>query len=324
MKEKVGMTTFVFGKEYQEYIPFLIYSIKKSYPEYIPIIFLNNSLREKTKKNLRLIKPLGKFIIKENYANRNLNRFRGKALRWLIRDDILMRFDYIYFVDIDMLYFEEPIPLHIQHKKHMKVLDLPFSNVLRKKINENRKMKIILKRAQKYGIKNAIYNFIRGKVEEKRLTGLHFVKVNEYFERIKESQNKYRDIIFNKDYKKYFQGFSDEPVLYKICNESGFNMNNLGTWEENPVKSLNFNNFSNPNFRPHHGIHLGLFRGKNIPSSKIVAESEVYQYYAKKMQNYIRDDFFIKLLENSKNFIQEEFKHLFEYYSIKNSIKNNI
>lgn len=305
-------------------MPIVLYSLKKSYPQYTPIIYLHKNLREDVKEKLSDIVSLDKFVIKENNYEylKGLSNQRGKALRWVIRDKKLKDFDYVYFIDIDILYFREPIPLHAQHKKHMKILDLPFSNVIRTKVNNNRKPKTFLYRVKNYGLTNAILNFMKGKRTEKRLSGLHFVEVKRYFEKVEMMQKKYRKILTDENRLKNIEALSNEGILYEICKKSGFDLNKLGEYYEDPVSANNFNNFEKRNFRPHHGIHLGLFRGNdtNVPTSKIIADSNTYDYYIKNIDRYLDDKIFIRLLNNSDDFIKKQFDSMFQYYSISNPI----
>lgn len=317
--DSVCVTTFLFGQDYQGYIPFLLYSLKKSYPDYVPIIFLHEGLRYNIKRDLELIEPLGEYFIRERFfTNIKISSpYQGNALRWVLNDNQFKNYDYVYFIDSDILYFKEPVPLHLQHLRHMELLDLPFSNVTRKNVVRNRTLDVLFARRKHFGILNAIKNYLKGTVVENRLSGLHFVETKAYFPRVKLAQQKYLDLLVNNAYLKYFQGFSDEPVLYQICEESGFDLGNLGTYSDD--YSLDFHNYSSRDFRPHHGIHLGLFRNylktDQARLSKIL-NSDVYKYYLSCLKSYLKDENFIKLLESADKFIRKQFNLLFLYYSL--------
>lgn len=326
MKDSICVTTFIFGEKYQEYLPLLLYSIKKSYPEYNPVIFLHDEIKEDLKNRLKLVKKLGCFTIKEKYFYniKKLKRSQGKALRWVLRDEIIKEHDYVYFIDSDIIYIREPTALHIQHIKHMDLLDLPFSNIMRRKVNNNRSLDTLDSRYNCYGIKNAVRNFLKGTVIENRLTGLHFVRTKDYFPKIRSAQRKYEKLLSSKEYLKYFQGLSDEPILYQICKESGFELENLylkpikdeNRDQEKFLQRYDYDNFDQRNFRPHHGIHLGMFRDEPEGFSKILADSDTYEYYIQKLKKYLEDQTFVRIIEESNSMVSRQLNNLFEYYGI--------
>ena len=317
MDPKICLSTFIFGRRYQGYLPLLIYSIKKSYPQYHPIVFIHESLRSDVKENLSKINQLGSFDVIDGYfAEIDIQSvFQGKALRWLLNDPTFHDYDYLYFIDIDMLYCKEPIPLHEQHVKHMDRTELPFSNVVREKKTNNRSIKTFLRRVKNYGVQNASNNYLKGTVVEKRLTGLHFVKVQEYFKQISKIQEKYFPKLKTLDLLDDFQGFSDEPLLYQLCKEAGFEVDKLGKYSG--LESINYQNCNKLSFRPHHGIHLGLFRdGNEVLNYSNVPDSEVYQQYLKRFKKYLNDKLFIEILNNSDEFIKGQIKNVISYYNI--------
>lgn len=329
---EVCVTTFIFGEKYQEYLPLLLYSLKKSYPEYTPIIFLHGELKDEIEERLKLVEPLGNFTIVENKFSeiKDLEFCQGKGLRWVLRDNLIRQYEYAYFIDSDIIYCREPIPLHEQHIKHMKVLDLPFSNIIREKIYKNRSIKVIGKRIKEYGsegLKSSICNFFRGNVTENRITGLHFIKTKEYFEEVKEAQEKYYKILKStKSYLKHFQGLTDESVLYRVCEESGFDLNKLEKSSDVDLCSLlNFKNFDKRGFRPVHGVHLGKFR--NYYQKGVINEesaySMAYNFYIKRLKEYLEDPTFIQILKESDPFIKKQFNAMLDYYSIPSPLEEN-
>jgi len=313
---KVCVTTFVFGRKYQGYIPLLIYSLLKSYPDYVPIIFVHYRLRDDIACTLKELRSLGHFIVKDNYFNefKTLNTFEGKSLRWILQDDIYLQYDYVYYVDIDIIYIKEFPPLHEQHIEHMNVLQLPFSNACRLANNRNRTCHTFMRRVKNYGINNAVINFIRGNKTEKQLTGLHFVKTDEYFPAVDAAQKKYKQLLLSGKYLSIFQGFKNEALLYTICRESGFDLSNVAT--QSNLKGLDFKDYTIPCFRPHHGIHLGVFRGGGEPIQKDICDSITYKYYVKTFLSYLDDPLFIKVLKNADPFISEQLSAFFKYYNI--------
>lgn len=319
MNKNICVTTVVFGEKYQGYIPTLLFSLLKSYPEYMPIIFVYGSLREDVRNKIKKIESLGEFLVIDNYFNQfnNLNAFQGKSLRWILRDELIMEYEYVYFVDIDMIYLREDPMLHTQHILHMDTTKVPFSNVLREGLYNNRKLRLFLHRLKIYGIRNAIRKFIEGTVAEPKLTGLHFVKTKEYFPAVNLSQIRHEKMLKSREYLRYYQGYSNETVLYNICKEAGFNFNFLGEYSDS--NSLDFKNYYNPNFRPHHGLHLGIFREKKQIKTinNKVADSNTYKFYVDGFKELLKDTIFINLIENADVFIQRHFQMLFSYYGLK-------
>jgi hypothetical protein len=318
MKDNICVTTFVFGEKYQGYLPILLYSLKKAYPAYVPIIFIHGKLRNEIRIVLQDLEQLGKFIIKEDYYNKigKLGIVQGKALRWVLRDQLFLEYDYLYFVDIDILYFKETPSLHEQHIQHMDMLNTPYSNVRRSKITYNATKKVIKSRIKEFGITNAVINLLKGTVKENRLTGLHFVKTKEYFSQVKEIQEKYEKLLFSNKYLNYFQGNTCEAILFQICYESGLKVEDIGYYSDK--YSLDFTNYKEKNFRPHHGIHLGLFRNKKYTDNvnETVTKSATYKYYISQLDEYLEDDFFLQILKKSDDFILDHFICLFKYYNI--------
>ncbi|MBW3466405.1 hypothetical protein [Arthrospiribacter ruber] len=312
-KEKVCVTTFVFGDKYKSYIPLLLYSLKKAYPDYVPIIFIHGELSNKVQSLLKIIKDLGEFKLVENYFSEfdNLERKQGSALRWVIYEDYFLDFDFLYYVDIDIFYLREPIPLHSQHKNHIEKFELPFSNVKREKITDNRELKTIKKRFDSFGLINTLRQYFNGRVVENRFTGLHFVVPNEYFLRVKKAQDLLKEMLLDNSYLNEFQGFSDEPMLYWIIKESGYNVDLFGQYSE--PNSLDFENYKSLDFRPHHGIHLAIFRENNFNKEKfsVILNSPAYQFYFEAFNYQIKSDpIFNLVLEGSDNFIKDQFSRM--------------
>lgn len=315
MNPSVCVTTFVFGSKYQGYIPFLMYSLLKSYPEYVPIVFVHGKLKEDIHQQLEWLRTMGRFVIKDHVFPefKTLNTFEGKALRWLLQDDLLLAYDYIYFVDIDIIYINEDPPLHVQHIEHMQRLNLPFSNTSRLKINRNRELKTFSRRIKNYGIRNAVKHFIRGNQTEKRLTGLHFIKTKTYLPAVKPYQENYQQWLLSKKYLSRFQGFDDEPLLYQLCLDAGMPLDHVGEHDET---SICYKNYKTLSFRPHHGIHLGLFRGEEPVKNSHVLRSSTYEYYVSVFLNYLKDPLFIRLLTDAAPFIKKQFASLLDFYNI--------
>jgi hypothetical protein len=200
----------VTGK-YQRFIPLFCYFCASSYPEYAIRIFLDGKMEGYVKKSLRLLNGLGDIRIVEF----GLGNLKGrvpheiKSLRWIMNPNEYEGFDNIYLGDIDIMIVKEPISLEDQHIQHCIKCGLSYSNSVRPKTQ--------------------------------RLSGLHFIRRQQYFDSIKniriEYQNAWNDGLLKKE--------KNENVLYKIIEESGIG-------------------FPKGWFRPHHGIHLGIWRSKEV------------------------------------------------------------
>src|SRR5690606_35920123 len=144
----------------------------------------------------------------------------------------------------------------------------------------------------------AVKMMLKTKRIEYKLSGLHFVKVDEYYERLNSDvrekeikilkRGKISNLIFYPN---------NEIYLYKLLDYVGFDLNRLATQSDGGIKMLE----PTPNrleFRPEHGIHLGMFRSKDIASFNLdILNSEAYQYYIQKYkEDIITDEVFINLL----------------------------
>ncbi len=212
MEENICIVVVAGGDFFQDYIPIFIYSVLKSYPNYTVIVYVVGRLKNHLIKSIDLLKSIGTFIIKENaiskildlkissdnefkiekdYLDKKLTSKLERYLRWIIIDEDLMTFKYIYFGDIDIFIVPEKLSLLEQHKNHMTKTNLCYSNKLRDA-------------TQKFD----------------RLTGLHFIKTKEYFEKTRNVIEKYQNMIKNRN----LNIDNDEKLLYKIIFESDLEM----------------------------------------------------------------------------------------------------
>lgn len=233
---KLCFAPFVFG-DYTNYVPFYIYSILKSYPDYYIKVFVKGFLTQNQKIALSKLheKLSNNFEIIENYFN-NLLTDKGieknRCLRWLIPSKEFKNFENVYMGDIDILIIKENPSLLDSHLQHCTKTNLPYSNTIRK--------------------------------STKRLTGLHFIKTKEYFNKMNSLINYY---IINND--KIPNNLKDEKFLYSMIK-----------------KTIGFGNLKQVTFRPHHGLHLGFFRNflnyttKNLNSYKIIHKMKISEYIA--------------------------------------------
>lgn len=248
IKKELVFCVYVFG-EYNKYIPYYIYGITKSYPEHHIKILVHNSLTNEQKKAITLIDN-SNVEIKENCLNEikfNKKYIKGgneKILKWLIPHEELYGYKYAYIGDVDMFIVKEFPSLLESHIEHMNKIGLPFSNAIRK--------------------------------NQKRLTGLHFIDVEKYYQILNPIINEYLNDNnkLNNDLKKCPNG--NEEFLYNmIKNSIGF-----GAYKNEIIEGGSLY------YRPHHGLHIGLLRIKNKEKIEILPD-------------YINDDLLQKILKIS-------------------------
>ena len=317
----VLLTTFVYGEKYQAYIPLLIYSCKKAYPEYDIMLFVYGNLTPNIKEQVVSLQYTN-IKIKENCFSDcpKMTPRVSQCLRWVLWDDSFINYDFIYVVDIDMLYIREPQPLHIQHEKHMQVYNLMFDNIRRKHKRNVTKMTTILQRF-KYAKFRSWLKFFLGNKIEYRATGLHFIDAKKYYGVLRRKKLEYyKEKIYNKGGTRWAMYPNDEVLLYSILEREGLKPEKMAI-QTDSMTSLDFNNPQRPEFRPHHGIHLGIFR-KEIESltesDKKILDSMTYRYYVNQyIDLYKSDKVFDHLISVSPSFIKTCFNKMHKYYGIK-------
>ena len=327
---KICLTTFIYGNTYQNYIPLILYSVAKSYPEYHVKIFINGSLRADLRNSLNLIEHYyTNFSIIENHFNDcpEMTPLKAKSLRWVLWDESFLDYDYLYYIDSDILYMREPMALHEQHINHMKFINSDcVSNIMRKKEIRNSDLFLYLS-VIKYGGISSLLRYPFNKFEY-RMSGLHFVKVSSYFKYLTvEKLEWYREKIYNG---KAFNGLlypNDETLLYYMMKESGCNVSNFAI-QQSSSSMFDFNNPYKKEFCPHHGIHLGIFRVpnyQNIEWTKEQLDSEDYLYYRNIFQQeWLSDIDFHSLYPLLPYEIQKTFKDLINYYNISSTLISKI
>lgn len=226
--------TFVYGKYYR-FLPYYIFSISKNYPETAILILYNGKIPDGYKKT---IKGYTNIFLFEDVANDfewlNNLKHRGAAkqtLRHILKLDVFNDFDAIYFGDVDILYLDEKYDLFDFHSKQAMKSGLPFSNRVRP-MNDN------------------------PMVPSTRLTGLHFIKVKPYYQKMNSIIDRF---VLNEEFRNDILKKSNrnENVLYFLCMEA---------FHFNPLQIMK-------NERPWHGFHLGLVRGKDYLNISTIEEN---------------------------------------------------
>lgn len=316
MKEKVCLTTFIYGEKYQEYIPLLVYSCMKSHPEYSLVLFVYGKLSLAVKDALSYLDCHSLKIVENAFSDyNNITPLKARSLRWVLWDDSFNEHDYLYIVDIDMIYINEGIPLHTQHIIHMDKTKLCFDNLRRNNDRLENAFLRLLQRVKYAGLHSIFWYLFNNSVEYK-LSGLHFIKISEYYKVFKvEIRDEYTKKILSYRFLNEIKTPNDEVLLYHIVKKLGLNPDVLSI-QSDPVKMLGFNNPDRDEFRPHHGIHLGLFRSKG-PINNEVLDSKTYLYYASEFKrNYLSDPLFIDMLKRLPEEIQTQIERVKKYYCL--------
>lgn len=317
--KKICLTTFVYGDRYIDFIPLLLYSCTKAYPEYDIKIFVYGEIKKRVKKQISNIKHQNRIeIIENSYSEfKVMTPLLSKTLRWLLWLDDFYNYDYLYTVDIDMLYIQEPLLLHEQHILHMNAIDLPFSNIKRERKFNFLKSYDLAKAYKELGLLHSLkcIGVIKNEI---KLTGLHFVKVKDYYtkDNLKIIFQAKEKLIKGKYLSKvYFP--NNEIYLSKLVELLGFDLNKL-SYQKNSTNMLDPNNPSRREFRPHHGIHLGCFVDNDtLKASEEIFKTETYLNYIKiYKKDIITDKVFLNILNESSPYIKQIFNKLHYYFGI--------
>jgi hypothetical protein len=322
--KKLCIVGYVFGDKYQGFIPLYIYSILKNYPDYSVIIYVDYKLDDNIKKQLSYLRDLGEFEVNENFADQYLNQTKikdvhgfKKALRWLIFDEKFKKFEAVYIGDVDIFICKETPGLFEQHMKHCEVLNLPYSNFLRKQIRvEKPNIKILLKIMFKVSFKTFINQCKTKNIPLSRLSGLHFIKTEPYFEKITPLFDKYLNIITGKNRDEYYEQkymLNNESLLYDLIEDSG-----LGLPPVSPNGPLHdYRDVNSISFRPHHGVHLGIFRSMiSVLREEQIIASDIYKEYYNSINELRKnDEIMISIEKNFTPYVKDIFKQMDSYYN---------
>ncbi|MBD5467231.1 MAG: hypothetical protein HDR21_03645 [Lachnospiraceae bacterium] len=313
------IATFVFGYDYQGYIPFQFYSLYKHYPDYDAIVYVDRKLRKETLKLLKLIPGYGekyRVCLVDKIAQ-TLPRPVMKAYRWLMYDDVFENYQYVYIGDIDIYICKEDVPLHEQHILHMTAQKSVFSNIVRaysepplpKWICKHQK---VLKQLGLFIPITKLHKLYNKFFYHKRITGLHFVNTRDYYPAIKKQADKffnvyYKNHIINKIYKlimKYYASYSDETFLYHLIKKSRLR---LPKQADDKTEILFCSDMRSHNFRPHHGLHFGMWRDKTKADAsyhKYMHTPLCRNYYSQFKNELEQDPILKEIMQNSPKKIQ--------------------
>lgn len=204
----------VVNRAYQKYLPYYVYFAFRLESKGcdIKVFAAGEKISSGIKKLVLSIEPFGdsKVVFDESSFSSGYDTSNNqilKSFRWTINRDMVEAYDNIYIGDVDILLCREGEDLFVQHLSHCEKTHLPYSN----------------------SVRNIDHT-------KSRLSGLHFVKCDEYYSLAGKTIEKYSRLLKENGTK-----VSNEENLYRIVEESGMG-------------------FPKKWWRPHHGIHLGLWR----------------------------------------------------------------
>lgn len=241
--KRLCITTFVYGW-YQHFIPVYVYSVLKSYPHYFVKIFLHSRLETRNRELLNAIRKYGyeNFEVVEDYFRDIFNESEYlRTARFFIPGSEFADFDYAYFGDVDFIICKEQPGILEAHAAHCKEIGLPYSNAVRHRDWKD--------------------------LGFRRLSGLHFVCVPEYYSKVgplisKQQYQNYKRLIYRMIHLLYSlvgkRRDFDEIVLYDLVKKAFGKPPDVIVQGKHEV------------FRPHHGIHLGSLRIGRIHAHRVV------------------------------------------------------
>lgn len=298
MKKELCILTYVFGEQYQDYIPLFIYSILKAYPDYFPIIFSELPIVKNVAKQLDMLREIGEFKIYDRYSPiPKLKGQRAKSIRWLFECEELAQYEAAYVGDIDIIIINESPALFKQHMVHCDIIGFPYSNLVRI-AKKNHSLWEALKENGLYGVLVSAFNF---KYTDRKLTGLHFYKIVEYMAKLRPLIPLYLEHLQDHSLqalwvtKHHSNCFSNENFLYDLMMDSGIGVPPVV--EDYGPHLLDYRNYDQVGFRPHHGIHLGVFRSEILSEhDREMLMSDFYkEYYRQFCLATKNDDFYRKM-----------------------------
>jgi len=246
---KFLITTIVGGNLYQNFTPIYIYSVKKAYPNCSVKIYSWDRILTNVKNILKDINCEDNLIYKD-FGNISKCTQNIKAMRWLYQYEDIKDFDVVFTGDIDFFIVEENPSLLDQHLNFCETQNLPYSNRVRAKSH--------------------------------RLTGLHFYKIEEYYNACSNVIDEFRERLCKGDNRIFRHPKSnldiydgDEEMLYQIIEKSGLGFPKNVT-----------------NKRKHHGIHLKRKYNPNLAAK----ETELTEYTNNFVNAYENDEIFKEIL----------------------------
>jgi hypothetical protein len=245
-----------------------IFFCKTTYPDAHPVIFVHQDLEERDSQALNILRAHFDFTVITNYMP-DFEPFGqyGQSLRWLLWDDLFDVFEGIYVGDIDILILPDKMPLFDAHMIHCDTLGKPFSNVLRTPLYQAvlKDKKAFFDSACANTIKTIIYCF-KKRYLEYRLSGLHFFQCQQYKRPFLRHREAFLQILKKKPQLMWNNSNSNEVFLLELMEACGWLHPREYEFLLTPSRKSGAPPL-NVRFRPHHGLHLGIFGHPDLPAA---------------------------------------------------------
>ena len=329
--KKLCVIANVFGK-YQAYIPLFALSWLRAY-SYVDIrIYLNDTVDPLVKKQLELLDVAKNVTIIENVipmtgltenAARHKKIAIAKCIRWIIYEPIFEEYEALYIGDIDIVIANEDESLFDQHMRHATRFDMPYSNIVRSiGLPNQASPREIVKNIYLSGLLNA-YRILKRSVADKpgvmyKLSGLHFILTKEYLPAIAAVKETFIGHLNNmgdgKDGYYDIGTFNNEAFLHDMVKASG-----LPVPEDSTKKYDLARQQQDPEyifFRPHHGMHLGIFRETSLmENSRNRLDSDAYKLYYEDFRKLSETEDYKKIEPFFRAFVANQLRIMHSYYS---------
>lgn len=322
--KKLCVVNYVYGEKYQDFIPLYIISLGESYPEYDVRIYIDKKLTDKTSVALEKIsKYYNNYTIIEDYALTSKLTDKAKSVqqiqrcqRWLFYDEAFSNYEAIYIGDIDLLLCKEEKPLFEQHCLHCKTMGVPYSNISRAGNKKSFAPKMLARNLIKFGPVQSLKYYFGNKVSETKFSGLHFIKTDEYFEKvcplIDAAYCELNKLACGKSKKYNLCSFNNEAFLRDIVLEAGFADVPLSTGEPYNIET----DAEKVAYRPHHGIHLGIFRSSLlIEAEKKIIGSAMYRDYYRQFQELEKTAAYKEICGDFSEHLNTQLQEMRKFYS---------
>lgn len=325
--KKMCFVVLLYGEKYQWYIPLYIYSINQAYPDYDIRIYLMDKISPEVNRVLSGFSFLKNYTIVEDISNKPEFKVPAfpqaapkndaavqapRCVRWLLYDQAFEQYDAVYMADVDIFIAKERFDAYEQHIKHCRFMEVPFSNTSRRLDKKNlwtphRMLKDIIR----YGLGEFLQELINRRRYIYRLSGAHFVIVKDYYEKVLPLLEDYRKEVEriakgrSKKWNRCF--FNNEAVLYDLVKEAGFSVPESDAYTKGAVSPDVLPDIAEvPNYRPHHGLHLGIWRQSDAEREyPATVRSDAYQeYYRQFCELRDTDSNFRLLLEQESDFVK--------------------
>ena len=319
--KKLCLVLYVFGEKYQEFIPLFLLSLFKLYPDYGVRIYLDRELLPVIKEKLGIFSEYDYKII-ENYKSddgltKKAESFDQiqKCRRWYFYDDDFKNYDAIYIGDVDIFFCPEKNELYEAHIKHCETLQKPFSNIKRIRTYKNLNLKLILRNIIKFGMFQTIKFHLNSDKILERLSGLHFIKTEDYINKVlplkEEFINELNLLAEGKSKKYNFCMFNNEGFLYDLMLAAGF-----GDIPDSSGKDFNISeDCSEVAYRPHHGMHFGIFRSMNsAENERKMITSDLYIGYYKYFCDIENTEEYKVLEKDFSPYLKSIINNMHEFY----------